>query len=156
MLITYFVLGLAFAIPELIIVYNCAPLRRFIEANPILELTFSLGLSVVLAKVMGIGFGVTLAVANVMSTIITLAFYNLHIMDHWHATVETWRNTKAQVKTVFAQFSAIIHVLYLLIVGPFIILSKILKGTNAALESTNKVLARAKRAHTKDEVVHML
>lgn len=155
MLITYFVLGLAFAIPELIIVYNCAPLRRFIEANPILELTFSLGLSVVLAKAMGIGFGVTLAVANVMSTIITLGFYNLHIMDHWHNMVESWRNLKVQVKRVFVEFSAIIHVLYLLVAGPFIILSKILKGTNAALSSTNKVLARAKRAHTESEVVQM-
>jgi hypothetical protein len=73
MLMTYFMAGIAFAVPELIIVYNCKWLKKFIESNPIWELGFSLALSWALAAIMGLGVGVTVAIANVFSTGITLA-----------------------------------------------------------------------------------
>lgn len=144
MLITYFFVGLAFAIPELILVYNWAWLKNFIEKNPIIELVFSLMLSVLLAKVMGIGFGVTLAVANVFSTVITLAFYHWKIQERYNATINTVRTTKAQVKKTANEFSEIIHTLNILIVGPFRLLAHLCRQLNAYIAWLQSW--RAKRA----------
>ena len=91
MLLTYMVIGLAFALPELILVMFCPPLRRFIQKNPILELVFSLALSALLSFVMGIEAGVTIMVANVFSTIITLIFYHLHLEEKWRA-YKVWKS----------------------------------------------------------------
>lgn len=131
MLITYFFVGLAFAIPELVLVYNWKWLKNFIEKNPIIELVFSLLLSVVLAKVMGIGFGVTLAVANVFSTMITLAFYHWKVKEKYENTVNTIRTTKARVHKTANEFSEIIHTLNILIVGPFRLLARLCRQINA-------------------------
>lgn len=144
MLITYFFVGLAFAIPELILVYNWAWLKNFIEKNPIIELVFSLMLSVLLAKVMGIGFGVTLAVANVFSTVITLAFYHWKVKERYENTVNTVRTTKARVTKTANEFSEIIHTLNILIVGPFRLLAHLCRQLNAYIAWLQSW--RAKRA----------
>lgn len=130
MLVTYFFVGLAFAIPELILVYNWPWLKQFIERSPIIELIFSLMLSVALAKVMGIGFGVTLAVANVMSTVITLAFYNWKVVDKYNHAVDTVRTTKAKVNKTANEFAEIIHTVNMLVVGPFRLLTRFCRKLN--------------------------
>ncbi len=144
MLITYFFVGLAFAIPELILVYNWPWLKHQMERNPIIELVFSLMLSVVLAKVMGIGFGVTLAVANVMSTGITLAFYHWKVKERYEAKVTGYRNTKLKIKHTIDEFSEIVHVINILVVGPFRLLARICRKFNAYLAWLSSW--RAKRA----------
>ena len=144
MLITYFFVGLAFAIPELVLVYNWAWLKNFIEKNPIIELIFSLMLSVLLAKVMGIGFGVTLAVANVFSTMITLAFYHWKVKERYENAVNNVRATKAQVKKTANEFSEIIHTLNIIIVGPFRLFAHLCRQFNAYLHFLRTW--RAKRA----------
>jgi hypothetical protein len=144
MLITYFFVGMAFAIPELILVYNWPALKRFIEKNPIIELVFSLMLSVALAKVMGIGFGVTLAVANVFSTAITLAFYHWKVKERFDSTVNSVRTTKAAVKKTANEFSEIIHTLNIIIVGPFRLFARLCRQLNAYIAWLSAW--RAKRA----------
>ncbi len=119
MLLTYFFLGLAFAIPELIVVFNWPWLKQFIERNPILELGFSLALSAFLGWAMGVQTGVTLAVANVVSTVITLAVYKLHIIEHAQACGRSYRSAKKSIIALYQEFSAIIHLVWKIVSAPF-------------------------------------
>lgn len=137
MLMTYWIVGLAFALPELIIVYNWPWLKRTIEQNPIAELVFSLLLSVVLAGVMGVGVGVTLAVANVMSTLITLAVYHLDIVGKYKRAHNGWNSTKDQVKTTLREFSELVHFVWSLFMVPIRITAFIFRQLNKAAAWTN-------------------
>ena len=130
MLTTYFFVGLAFAIPELIVVYNCPPLKRFIERNPIFELVVSLGLSILLATAMGVGVGVTLAVANVFATVITLAVYHLKLVERSKLIAHHFRELKAQVIKLYRDFHALISLIWKFISFPFVVLAKIIQFLN--------------------------
>lgn len=138
MLFTYFVLGLAFALPELIIVYNCPPIKRFIEQNPIAELVFSLGLSVVLAAVMGVGVGVTLAIANIMSTFITLAVYHLHLIERYQAFVAGARVAKTNVSTTLNEIRDLIHFMWNVIMFPPRVIMSVLRVLNEGAAWLNR------------------
>lgn len=146
MLMTYWIVGLAFALPELIIVYNWPWLKRTIEQNPIAELIFSLMLSVALATVMGVGVGVTLAVANVMSTLITLAVYHLDLVGKYQRTHSALHNFKVQATTTMREFSELIHFVWTLFMLPIRatawIVRTLNKGATWANAHTPKQLSR--------------
>lgn len=130
MLMTYWIVGLAFALPELIIVYNWPWLKQRIEQNPIAELVFSLTLSVALATVMGVGVGVTLAVANVMSTLITLAVYHLDLVGKYKRAHASWNATSTQIKTTLREFSELIHMTWKIFMFPIRVLAYIARTLN--------------------------
>lgn len=138
MLLTYIILGFAFALPELIIVYNCPPLKRFIERNPIAELVFSLGLSVVLAAVMGVGVGVTLAVANIMSTFITLAVYHLHIVEHARSFGAAASNARTSVSNTLKELQDLIHFVWSIFMFPIRVTMSVLRALNTAVAWVNR------------------
>jgi hypothetical protein len=134
MLMTFFFVGCALAVPELILVFNCAPLRRFIERNPIIEMVFSLALSALLAWAMGLGVGVTLAIGNIFSTAITLAFYHFDIMGKYERTCAAFSAAKTSVLNVYQELSTIVHVFYSIITSPFTGLMKGVRAVNRRLE----------------------
>lgn len=143
MLFTYFVLGFAFAMPEMIIVYNWPWLKRFVESNPIKELLFSLGLSVVLAAAMGVGAGVTLAVANVFSTFITLAAYHLHVVENFKAFVAACRIAKKNITTTLSEFAALIHFMLRIVTFPFRAIAAVLSFLNRGAARIEAITARS-------------
>ena len=143
MLMTYFVLGLAFALPELIIVYNCPPIKRFIERNPIAELVFSLGLSVVLAAVMGVGVGVTLAVANIMSTFITLAVYHLDLIGKFQRANRGISSAKSSFKTTMQELQDLIHFVWSIFMFPIRVVMATLRFLNSIVSWMNRHSARS-------------
>lgn len=144
MIFTYFMAGVAFAIPELVIVYNCNWIRRLIERNPIIELTFSLALSWALAAVMGIGVGVTIAIANVISTAITLFFYHFHVIENYQKVATKTKQNKAKMQTILDDVHTVVHV----ISAPFRLVRAILHWIAEGIRWCQRMGARAKRAHT--------
>lgn len=144
MFFTYFMAGIAFAIPELVIVYNCAWLRRFIESNPIFELVFSLALSMVLAWAMGIGVGVTVAIANVFSTGITLFFYHFKVVERFQRVKLKTQTNKAKMQQTLDD----IHTIFRFLSAPFRLVKWIFHVLAQGIRWLEKVGARAKRAHT--------
>ena len=132
MILMYALIGLAFAIPEIIIVFNCPPLKRFIEKNPIIELVFSLALSYILALVMGTGAGVTIMVANVVSTIITLLFYHWDVMGKMVAFAEFRRTSRTSITNAyhygvacFRAMKVLLKVLFAPVAGCFWLMKKL-------------------------------
>lgn len=118
MLVTYFWVGVAFAIPELVIVNNWPWLKTMLDRNPIVEIIFSLVLSIVFGAAMGIGSGVTFAVGNVFSTMITKVIYSLHLLDKWREFKVAWTRFHAQVKQTAAEFAQIIHIVLAVLLFP--------------------------------------
>jgi hypothetical protein len=144
MLMTYFILGMAFALPELVIVYNWPWLKQLIHRNPIAELVFSLGLSVVLAAVMGVGVGVTLAVANIMSTFITLAVYHLDLVGKYQRAHRAAHSAKGQLAQTWKEFSELIHFVWSLFMVPIRIVAFIARVLNRGAAKVNHISANHK------------
>ena len=144
MLMTYFMAGIAFAVPELIIVYNCKWLKKFIESNPIWELGFSLALSWALAAIMGLGVGVTVAIANVFSTGITLAFYHLDVINRYKRATTTYKTTKVKLQSTLDD----IHIIFHALAAPFKLLKLVLHWIALGISwISHPTIGRAKRAH---------
>lgn len=119
MLMTFFFVGCALAVPELILVFNCAPLRRLIERNPIIEMVFSLALSAVMAWAMGLGVGVTLAVGNIFSTAITLAVYHWNLQEKWKGLNMFFKRQRQRVDATMQELRDVIHFVHTLIFAPW-------------------------------------
>lgn len=151
MFFTYFMAGIAFAVPELILVYNWAALKRFIERNPIFELIFSLALSWALAMLMGIGVGVTVAIANVFSTGITLFFYHFQVVEKYKRIKTKTSENKAKMQEVLDDIHTVVHA----VAAPFRLvkwilhrIALIIKAYQVWRMKMRIRWARAKRAHT--------
>jgi hypothetical protein len=124
-------------------VYNCPPIKRFIERNPIAELVFSLGLSVVLAAVMGVGVGVTLAVANIMSTFITLAVYHLDIVGKYKRAHSGVASAKQSFKTTMGELQDLIHFVWSIFMFPIRVVMATLRFINNVISWMNRHSARS-------------
>ena len=83
MLFTYFFVGIALCIPELVLVNNIPWLGRLLGKNAVVEIIFSLALGIVVGKAMGISGGVTFAIGTVFATMITKFVYSTHMLEHY-------------------------------------------------------------------------
>lgn len=128
MLFLYFMVGVALAIPEVIFVQNIPQLKKITESNAIVEIMFSLVFGFGIGFMMGIEGGVTFAVGNVFSTIITKFIYNFKIMDKIIA-FKQWRHDamsgiSSAMQTVTACLQAM-KVLLNVIFFPFVLIHRL-------------------------------
>lgn len=129
MLFTYFIIGVALSIPEIILVNHTPWLKKMTRTGirwwrinipgPVFEILFSLGFGMLVAIAVGIGPGVTFAAANVFSTIISKMVYDLEIMERcavmkkkYFATKASILGTKAQVIEFFVAVRQIFRIIF--------------------------------------------
>ena len=130
MLATYFWVGVAFAVPELVIVNNIPSLRLYLKRNPIAELIFSLGLGVLFGLAVGITGGVTFIIGNIFATVITKVVYALDLMEKWKVLRAATIRFVASTKRKWNEFNALITVIWRIISLPFVIVFKSLRWLN--------------------------
>ncbi len=99
-MLTWFLLGLALAMPEIIVVTNWPWLKSKVIGNPIIELVFSLLFGMLVAKMMSIPAGVSIAIGNIFSTPITMFWYKYDPPTMWKNFVVKMQNTRSQLRTI--------------------------------------------------------
>lgn len=130
MLFLYFMVGVALAIPEITIVKQFPGLYALMKRYPIFEISFSLGLGILMAWAMGIQGGVTFAVGNVFGTMITKVWYSLRIIERTKAAKQTFIHRKTQVTETLDTLSDLVKGVKFLITLPMRMLGAVLLVLN--------------------------
>lgn len=130
MLFLYFMVGIALAIPEITIVMQFPKLYALMKKYPIFEITFSLGLGVLVAWAMGIEGGVTFAVGNVFGTMVTKAIYSLRLIERCRNTKQAYAHRKQQAAEILDTLSDLVRIIRAIISFPRRVIRDALLGLN--------------------------
>lgn len=130
MLLLYFMVGASLAVPEITLVMQYPKLYELMKRNKIFEISFSLGLGIILSLAMGIDSGVTFAIGNMFGTMITKAIYGLKLIERSRAVKKSYVHRKQQAEEILDTLSDLVRIIRAIISFPRRVIRDALLGLN--------------------------